>query len=261
MVREMLAALIEGRADHAAATLDPAVRAALDDLEPALDYGLLGLQAHAALFSLWPMMGRTYDRLEQIVQTWLPTAAGGPVAALQTRLMAHRATLTRATYLGSEQWRMGREAAYADMFRNCGRGVLGNVGTPALDVLIAPAWSGKDRETEAALQDMLLRRLRLDGPPADSFAHRLAATIMDFLLRQQAILRTAATVQAQVNRALGRTAPLRLFDARDIEVHNQLHGAGSDRLPYLTGELAALLGLRIHLDTDRLAITESEVAA
>ncbi len=50
MVRELLEMLLEGRGnrDYASVVLEPAVQTAFDDLESAIDYGLLGLRAHAA---------------------------------------------------------------------------------------------------------------------------------------------------------------------------------------------------------------------
>ena len=56
MVDEFLAVLVDGATprDGLPAVLDPALEAATADIEPAIDYAMLGLQAYAAVFSLWP---------------------------------------------------------------------------------------------------------------------------------------------------------------------------------------------------------------
>jgi hypothetical protein len=54
---------------------------------------------------------------------------------------------------------------------------------------------------------------------------------MDFLLREQAVLRAAVSVQDQINRLLGREQPSRAFNAADINVHNLMQAFNPDRLP------------------------------
>jgi hypothetical protein len=77
---------------------------------------------------------------------------------------------------------------------------------------------------------------------------------MHWLLRAQAILQTAADVQAAINRGLGRAAPRRRLSLADIDVHNQMQGPNPQRLPFLLDEIEALLGIAIELDTERCAI-------
>jgi hypothetical protein len=84
---------------------------------------------------------------------------------------------------------------------------------------------------------------------------------MDFLLREQAVLRTAAAVQNDINRLLGREQPTRALSATDLNVHNLMQGFDPDRLPYLIDELERLLGIHIALDMDHLTITRRDAAA
>ncbi|MGH2396626.1 MAG: hypothetical protein ACRDFW_06490 [bacterium] len=72
MIEEFLNVLVDGRPVEGAESvvLEAPVQAVLDDLDPAFDYGLYGLQAHAVVFSLWPVMGRTYEQLWTIVEAW-----------------------------------------------------------------------------------------------------------------------------------------------------------------------------------------------
>jgi hypothetical protein len=79
MIEEFLSVLVDGKLPRGGlpAELDPQVRAALCDLDPVIDYALLGLQAYAAVFSVWPAMARAYQTLESIAAAWAP--AGPPM--------------------------------------------------------------------------------------------------------------------------------------------------------------------------------------
>ena len=72
MIEEFLSVLIDGvrPAGVDEVVLDAPVQAALEAVEQAFDYGLLGLQAHVAVFSLWPVMTRTYARMAEIAGQW-----------------------------------------------------------------------------------------------------------------------------------------------------------------------------------------------
>ena len=85
---------LEGRGskDYVSVALEPAVQAAFDDLDAAIDYGLLGFRASAAVFSLWPAMVRAYERVAEIVEVW-PSINAASFAALREGMQAHMALL------------------------------------------------------------------------------------------------------------------------------------------------------------------------
>jgi hypothetical protein len=262
MVHELIQVLLAGRgsADYAAVALEPAVQAALDDLDIAIDYAWHGLRAYAAVFSLWPMMTRAYEQIAEIVEAW--PAIGAPrAAALREAMLSHAGTLLKGTYLAHEDWRISREDVYADMYRQCGRGVAAFAGAPGLDVLLAPAWSDADRLTEGTLQDILRHRFEAADGTSEPFIRALSGCVMDFLLREQAVLRTAGAAQCHINRLLGRDQPSRAVNAADLNVHNLMQGFDPGRLPYLIDELERLLGIDIDLDMNGLAITRRDEAA
>lgn len=58
MIAGFPSAVLDGGGTGGDVPLEPAVPAALEQLQPAIDCGLLGLKAHAALFSTWPVMTR-----------------------------------------------------------------------------------------------------------------------------------------------------------------------------------------------------------
>jgi hypothetical protein len=116
--------------------LEPAVQTAFDDLDAAIDYGLLGLRVHAVAFSRFPMMGRAYEDMAGLVDD-LPMHSGPWLTAFRDRMKAHQSQL-KTTYLAHEDWRLSREAAYAEIYRQCGRGVVTCGDGPDLPLLLAP---------------------------------------------------------------------------------------------------------------------------
>jgi hypothetical protein len=262
MVRELIQVLLEGSgsADYASVILEPAVQAACDDLDAAMDYGLHGLRAHAAVFSLWPAMTRAYERMAELAEAW-PSTDAPAAAAFRDSMRAHGRTLLKRTYLAHEEWRRSREDAYADMYRQCGCGVTGTAGAPGLDTLLTPAWTGVHRRTEAELQEIIRDRFGCTTGTSDALVPGLSGLIMEFLLRGQAILRVAVAVQNEINLLLGRERPKRAISAVDINAYHLMLGAEPGRLPYLNDELERLLGIRIELDADSLTIARRDAPA
>ena len=261
MVRELIQVLLEGRgnADYSSVALEPAVQIAFDDLDAAIDYGLLGLRVHAVVFSRFPMMVRAYEDIAGLLDR-LPMNNGPWLAAFRDRMHAHRSQL-KMTYLAHENWRISREAAYADIYQQCGRGVAHCGEGPGLDLLLAPVWTDADRQTKTELQNMLRAQSAPGDEASETFVRELSARVMDFLLRERAMLRAAMTAQRIVNRHLGREQPDRVLSAADLKVHSFNPDYDSDHLPNLTSELEKLLGLRIELDVNWLAIAKRDVVA
>lgn len=257
MVREFLQVLIDGRAgtDFSTIVLEPEVEAALADMDAALDYGLAGLQVYAAVFSLWPVMTRAYEQIAEIVETWSDEASAA-VVTLRGRMRDHLEKMRKGTFLGTERWRADREQVYVDMYEQCGRALSGENDGPRFVERIAPRASAQEIQAAATLRTRLEQRLA-PVAAADATALRaLSAAIMDFLRREQAILRTASAAQAELNRGLGRPAPSRPFGSAEVDVHNLLQGAESRRLPYLIDELEELLGIGITVTPNAIDITE-----
>jgi hypothetical protein len=262
MVRELIQVLLEGcgNTDYASVALDPEVQSAFDALPAAMDYGLHGLRAYAAVFSLWPVMTRAYEEIAEALEAWPPVTTAG-FTTFYDSMRAHGGSFLKGTYLANERWRASREDVYADMYQQCGRGITGFSDVAGLDVLLAAAWSDRHRQTETELQETLRSQFGLEGKMTEQPVVELGTCIMNFLLRVQAVLRTATAVQSDINCLLGREQPKRAFSSADINVHNLMQGFDPDRLPYLVDELERLLGVRIDLDMDTLAVTRRDTAA
>lgn len=256
MVQEFLRVLVDGidERNYAATAFDPDVEQALADIDAAFDYGLLGLQAYAVVFSLWPAMTRTYERLAELFAQAVQDGAAG-FADIRDRFHAHLATVRERTFLASEKWRLDREQVYADMYEQCGRARSQTVETAKLSDALAPICSDDHAEARSTLARLVAARFGSD--PQDRHVDAIADILMTFFIREQSVLRAASKVQSQINRLLGRAQASRAFGSDEIDVHNLLQGAESRRLPYLLDELREAAGIEVRIEPDRIALSES----
>lgn len=260
MMEEFLGVLVDGipARNAESVVLDPEVEAALSDVERAIDYGLYGLQAYASVFSLWPIMTRAYEQLWDIVQAWQVASGTPAVNAFVERMRGILAHLQTATYLGAEQWRVDRQKVYADMYRQCGKGLRLPEHAQSLTERIAPRRDARLLEVEQQMRGILARHFQCTPGNQDAgepHLEKLLACIMDYFSQEQAILQVACATQRQINTLLGRTPPQRPFSASEIDIHILLQGRDARQVPYLGGELQAILGIDIVVNQDQIAIT------
>jgi hypothetical protein len=260
MVEEFLSVIIDGQAPRSpfVGAFDPAIQAALDDLEPAFDYAMYGLQAHAAIFSVWPIMTRAYEELFGIVEAW--AAKGSPrVVAYRNQLASQIEYIRTKTHHAKEEWRARRELAYGDMYAQCGAGLTagGQHADPSresLAQLIAPRQLLEGEPIKHQLVEAISRGFECD-PQEDTLpSNQMADCLLSFFLATQAILRVGCDVQQRLNRLLGRSAPTRSFKAANMDIHNLLQQLEERNLPYLLDEVQALLGIDVSIDKDVIEI-------
>lgn len=246
MIEEFLAVLIEGAAPKAGwpATVDPDVAQALESIEPAIDYGLLGLKSFAASFSLWPAMARAYAQIaEALAQD--AVADGAVVSAFEE----HRRRMTAHSYLGDESRRRHRETVYAQLWSSCSSAVRAARPRPAFLA---------ERETPDARAESARRiHALIEDRVGSQAAAAVAAAIAAFLARGQAIVRAAEANQSEINRLLGRPAPRHALTLHDLDLHMQLIGGQARSLPFLPDELNRLFGLAIDADATGIHIARS----
>jgi hypothetical protein len=258
MVDQFLRVLVEGAeaAQFGNVPFDAPVQRALDDMQPAFDYGLLGLQDFAVIFSLWPIMTRTYARTAQVVQDWL-----GPRTEALERLDAYlreKAEMLRnETFHATEEWRANRERVYADIYQQCAVG-LGDPVRQSLPERVSGRLSDIHRAPAEALRAILQQRLG-DGSDdgAASSVDWLVDTLMHFFVRTQQTLALATETQQRINALLGRAQPQRPFSAIDVDIHVLLQAEEARRLPHLLDELERLLGFSVAITADTLEISEA----
>jgi hypothetical protein len=247
MIEELLRVLCDGLpGDADATTFGPQVDAALAEVDRVLDYALLGLQAYAAVFSTWPEMARTYERLATLADDEV-SPVHAPLRELARRRVHY---LQSATRLRNEARRTALEQAYADMFVECGRGLGASVGPgetlPAL--LAVPACAATPPQPPAALSG------------------RAGDLLLDYFRHEQRVLRLAAGLQSRINAVLGRAPAPRPLCAADLALHYRLvafHYAGGElrdhdgRLPCLADDLEQALGVHVHVDAERIVYSET----
>jgi hypothetical protein len=254
MIEEFLAVLIDGRAarEDEPVVLDAAVEDALRSIDSAFDYGLYGLQAHAVVFSLWPVMTRTYERLSRIAEEW----QGEPSAAVETlrhHLRGRMETLKNESLHATEEWRANRERVYAHIYEGCAAGLGASAGE-TLDERFAPVAGAEHAHVSAEIRAIVAPRL---GGGAHDGVERIVECLTGYFLQAKAILGLACEIQGRINTLVGRAAPSRPFNAKDIDIHVLLQADEARRLPYLINELEPLLGLRVEITKDSIDITES----
>jgi hypothetical protein len=266
MIQEFLQVLMDGHAIEGAdsVVLAEPVEAALNEVDTVFDYVLHGLQAYAVVFSRWPAMTRTYEQLVPIVTGWSGPSADRvrPFQELLERSLIFLRTLTRQN---TEERRLKRERVYVEMYERSARVLGSSSHRGSLSERIAAVAVGNDAEASARLRTLLQRQFSgiadADGPAIE----HMVDILMDYLRREQAIIRAASDIQQNINRLLGRQQPSRALTGSDLAIHYRLlasiytaeHLANSGgRLPYLVDQLEEELGLRIVVSGEAIDISE-----
>lgn len=260
MIEEFLAVVIDGAEPKSGMprALDTQVELAATLIEPALDYGLLGLQTFGAVFSTWPAMTRCYDAIHHVLRDW-PEPCSDAVTALRQRFERHFAQLTNNTHLASEEWRNHREAVYDEMYGQCVFGVTGYWPAKSLTDRLEPRASAATLATSQALRVLLEQQLG-GGLACTGQLDSMTASVVEFLAQGQAIVRLAEEIQSSTNALLKRPTPARRLTLADLNLHQQLMDADVRTLPFLPDEFAEHLGIAIHVFADGVDITEAAVA-
>jgi hypothetical protein len=255
MIDTFLALMVEGRwpADLTPADLPAEVQHALEVLEPAFDYGLLGLQAHAVVFSLWPLQTRCWARLGELFDHW-PEAQAGALQGIRAHLADTLALLANQSLHATETWRRNRELVYAAIHAHTGQGLGQAFREPLQAWLDAAPLSTSPQALAAPLHQALAMRLNEQGARSSAELNALTELLLGMALRTQAILVRAQEVQARINSLLGRTQPERPFHALDIDIHVLLQGREARRLPHLLDGLLSLLGLELDISAEHINV-------
>jgi hypothetical protein len=262
MIEEFFSVLIDGKAPRGGipAELDPQVRAALDDLEPVIDYALLGLQVYASVFSSWPIMTRTYHALHEIAARWA-TEGHAPAAALRDKLQTRVERIRQTGYLSTEDHRIDRERVYADMYAQCGLGVTGVQPRPSLDERIALTPLATSGSVSSQLRNALEQALQIDDGSVPRHLEELQECILGYLRQTQSVLHVACEAQRDINLLLGRPLPEQPFDAADINTHIRLRGDREQGAPFLLDDMKQILNLDITVDKGAIEIRQAEMKA
>ncbi|EHR70381.1 hypothetical protein BurJ1DRAFT_1513 [Burkholderiales bacterium JOSHI_001] len=264
MIEEFLRVLVDGGTVGEVDGLGPQVQEALSRLDEVFDYGLLGLQAYALVFALWPRMARSYESVMAALDH--PAMLGLPAAQAWREVLRPAAEHLRdASRVRDEPRRHFMEAAYADMYAACAVAT----GQPAdlhslgqrLDAVGAVAQGG----ARGFLLQTLQRRCPGASPAQQAVLNELADHLVLHWAHEQAVLREASAVQARINRLLGRAQPPQPLVAADLALHYRLvaHHYQADevqraggRLPSLDDDVVQALGLHLEVDAGSITILD-----
>ena len=264
MIDEFLSVLVNGREprDGLPEALDAELQQAVADIEPAIDYAMLGLKAYAAIFSHWPIAMRTYEELHAIAQAWAQVEPTPAVRAAQAWLQPLIDNLRSGTHLATEAWRADRELVYGDMYAQCERTLRGALPQHSLAEQLAPRALAADAAPVRALRAAIARHFGEGEPGAQRhFRAEWLACLLQYFTQAQAVVRVACAAQLGTNRLLGRTPPARPFEVADIDIYIRLEGSTEGRVPFLLDELERKYGLRVEIDSDAVRVQDTVVTA
>ncbi|HET9638416.1 MAG TPA: hypothetical protein VFP12_04340 [Allosphingosinicella sp.] len=238
--------------------IEPEVQAALDEVDRAVDYGLLGLQNFGSVFSLFPTSTAGHAELREIVMAW--TKSDSPtLAALRERCEKIHEVTQDVGWLKSDEFRKSRLIAYNEMYQKCGFGVDGRFPEPSLEdqyenLPPLPA------ETMAELKATFARHFS-DLPEGDELFERLAAWLGRFISFVQVALRVSLATQDRINTLLGREKPKQTFMGRDLAKYIGLDKSPDSKnerkeVPFLIDDIARFLGVTIDVTVDDVTILE-----
>jgi hypothetical protein len=255
MIDEFLHVLVDGQpvAGEESTVLDPAIEAALADLDAAFAYGFYGLQVHAVVSSLWTAIAPTCEKLWAMLEAW-PEEKSTAWLAFRERLQNLVTFIQTQTLVQTEAWRVSRDRAYADMYEQAAHGLGSACVGRTLAAYLTPVWEAHHGYAREQLRVLLGQRLCLPHALQNPALEGLVACLLDYLRQEQVIVRATCEIQQHINHLLGRTSPLRPLTASDLHVYYLLQEV-TRRPPYLIDELEEALGLHIVVTADTIELT------
>lgn len=259
MIREFLAVAFDGiePAVGSPPSYDPAVQEAIDNIDNAFDYAMLGLQNFATMFSQWPEMIGQHVRFFEVIDGWQGETSP-KFEKIKSIFTHHHKYATTNTYLASEEWREGRMTSYADMYDKCHFGLTGKLPDIGLRAGIEQDNDKISDEARQALQQGFARFFDDMADPSE-LARQLSESVIVYLRRVQNRLAMADAVQAKINAMLGRPTPKHRFTIFDIDIYNRLLEMEGAVMPFFALEMERVFGIKIHLDSQDVSISLKDV--
>ena len=260
MVDDFLAVILEG-ADPKGGwpeTIDPEVQDALEHVERAVDYGLMGLQAFGSVFSLFPTSTAGHAQLREIVTSWRKSDSP-KLAGLRERCEKMHEITQDVGWLAEDALRRSRLIAYNEMYQKCGFGLTGRYPEPSLEERYEnppPLPAEITEQLRAAFE-----RFFNDLEDADELFDTLAEWLGKFISFVQVALQVSLEVQSRINGLLGRTPPVRTFMGRDLATYIGLDKSVDSKderveVPFLVDDIARVLGVTIDVTADEVTIRD-----
>lgn len=256
MIEELLHVLVDGKSvDEAESmTLDTAVSSALEAIEPAFDYGFYGLQINAVTSSLWNIVARTYEQILSIINMW-PGNGSTALITFRNQLEELVTFIRSHTYVGIEDWRIHNERAYSDMYAQSAKGLGHEFTKTSLTDKLTPVWKTYHSAVKEQLYSLLQKRFDTGNASTNYALDDLVTGLMDYYLKEQAILHAASDIQFQINQLLDRPSPKRPLTVADLYFYFQVEEE-KDHPPYLMNELMKIIGIQVLTTQDNIEIID-----
>jgi hypothetical protein len=256
MINEFLSVLIDGHPPKSGTTvvLEPALQSVFNELDEAFDYGLYGLQSYAIVYSLWPAMRRSYERLITLVTAW-PDERSDALNAFTERLLESAQYLESLTRMTVSQYSATLGRVYADMYEHATSGLgchsSGSTYAECMTPTCAPQHTDAARQFRALLSRHISNHANADTGALDD----LVDCVMDYCRQEQAVVQAVNESQQSINRLLERSTPKQPLMAADLHLFQKLRG-GSQRQPYLPDDIADMLGIHITVTQNEILILD-----
>jgi hypothetical protein len=231
----------------------PEVRAMLDQLPTAVEYGLLGLQSWSVSRSTWLAMSRAYKALRALFSA-LPDD-GGIGQRLRAKLDEDWPRLHQQR-IASDYERDVHLVVYADLYEQAWH-ALGRPPTPrTLAERIAPCPQNARYDAAARrFREILTERLA-GSPLGRAEIDQIATILVDYIREEQAILASTTEIQSAINALLDRPRPQRPLTARDVRVVYKMYGGSIAKFPYLFDTLESELGMHVEVTATTIDISD-----
>ncbi|MEZ5595498.1 MAG: hypothetical protein R3E84_03760 [Pseudomonadales bacterium] len=231
MIEDLLQVLIDGRASPEAEKIRTASERRDRTRRDQIGNGLRSArpQAHAAIFSVWPVMTSYWHTS----RTSFPCPADGAADGLRERLAQHADVLRRETHHANAAMRA------SDWLPTC----RSTTSVPrACAVNHQPRHSLK-RQFRIARRWIQPRDIIETGVRKilQGESQPVIDCLIETFLTLHGFVRVASAIQMRINRILGRQQSALPFDLTLIDIHNRLRAGGSARLPFLLDEIRGLV--------------------
>jgi hypothetical protein len=261
MVDELIETLMNGKKDGGPspiAACEDAPEVWLADIPKGLDYGLLGCQLQAAVFTIWVRMGLALTRIHEALQR-SPELTEGRLGQFRELMHVAWSRLQQGRNHLAEQ-RDFSEPYYRRMFDNAGRGIRGlaRERRKHLEAELTPPENLLGEDASAAFGDLFVEAedakfAALHAP----LLREISTYVLDYLRYERNALRTVDAVQRDINALLERPQPEVPLQGSHLATYFALNRIGGLRGQlYLPEVVAEALGIAVENHKDATTVVQ-----
>jgi hypothetical protein len=227
------------------------------DIPLAMDYGLRGVQLHAATFIVWVRMGLAYTRIIEVLER-APGLTSGTLGKLREAI-ERDFQMIAAGRMNLAVQRDFSEPYYHRMYDNAQRGIRGlaQKDYQQLEKELTPPDGLLHERARAAFADLFAS----SEEPEYAAAHaevlqEIAGYVLDYLRYERNALRTIDAVQREINTLLKRPQPKQPLSGDDLAILLALRRMNPGRgLRYLLETVREVTGIAVDNQKDGTTVT------